>query len=66
MNTEPLRCDGCGRTIAEHDHLMRCNPEVARLHQFRALLAAYRWALSTGEAVKIQTEIEAMAFPEKG
>lgn len=65
MNYEPLRCGRCGRTIAEHDRLMHCNPEEARLYQFRVLLAAFRWARSTESAATIQEEIEAMAFPKK-
>lgn len=26
---EPLKCEGCGRTIAQHDKLLHCYPEAA-------------------------------------
>lgn len=25
-SAQPLRCDGCGKTIAEHDKLLQCRP----------------------------------------
>ena len=32
MAREPLHCDGCGKTIAEHDKLLRCGPAELVLH----------------------------------
>ena len=40
---EPLRCDGCGKTIAEHDRMLRC--QVPTLPQRQPLTDADALAL---------------------